>query len=142
MKESIKKKIPQHMISNHYMMEQLLSDFASQNVITKYFSQIIRPGDYYTLKDAKEIIEEQNFSPQKENNLLYILEMVNRKGIALTRKELGIEAFARFYRVLKTLAELNINPVTIPKSFGVKKIPNLLLLQRSKKKLDRMKKMW
>ena len=126
MRKAIQKKVPEYLITPQFILNELLSDFTSQNMIEKYFMQIIKPGDYYTLKKAIEIIEDQHFSTQKEQVLIDTLKEINRQGIARTRASIAPEAIPQFYRTLDTLAKLKINPVTIPKSFGVKHIPNLL----------------
>jgi len=105
---------------------KILSNITAQNMIEKYYNQIIRPGDYYPLKRAIEIIEDQDFKPDKEYVLTETLKEINRTGIAKFRSELNHAGRQQFYRTLDTLAELKINPVTIPKSYGVKHIPNLL----------------
>ena len=105
---------------------EILSDLTSKNMIERYYNQIIKPGDYYTLKDAIEKIESEDFRPETEQMLIDTLNMVNRAGIARTRAKLNYAGRAAFYRTLNKLADLGINPVTIPKSYGVKYIPNLL----------------
>ena len=108
------------------IIHRMLSDTTAETVIEKYFKQIIGHGDYYTLKRAIEIVEDQDFTPQKEADIIYVLKEVNRHGVAKLRESLLPDVPPKFYRILETLAKLNINPVTIPKSFGVKHIPNLL----------------
>lgn len=109
------------------IIKRMLSDFTAEKVINNYFNKIIKPGDYYTLKEAIKIIESENFRPDTEQLLIDTLKEINRQGIAKTRAEIvTIPAQRLFYNNLQRLAKLGINPVTIPKSFRVKHIPNLL----------------
>ena len=110
------------------LMHQILSDLTSKNIIDQYFNRIIGSGDYYTLKRAIEIIEDQGFSCEKEDRLIETLKEINEhRGIANTRRELiSHNAVSIFNRSLKELNALGINPVTAPTRFGTKPIPNLL----------------
>jgi len=114
--------------SSYDITRKLLSDQTSADMIEKYFRRIVGRGDYYTLKDAKEIVESQDFQPSKEQRLIDTLELINQyRGVAKFRQRLQNRgATADFNRSIKELGELGINPVTIPKSFGVRRIPNLL----------------
>jgi hypothetical protein len=108
------------------IFRRLLSDQVSRNMIEHYFYQIIKPGDYYTLKEAIRVIELHDLRPETEQVLVDTLTEINRKGIAKLRSELDLYGTQLLYRSLRKLAELGINPVTIPKSYGVKCLPNLL----------------
>lgn len=127
MKEFIKREYPTHdyYSGSEIILNELLSDTTSQRIIETYFARIIRPGDYYTLEDAIKIVKEQDYSCQHMEDIICILKDVNRQGFAKTKASLG-SSNTRFTRALNSLAKLGINPVTIPKSFGVKRIPNLL----------------
>jgi len=109
-------------------MREILSDLTAQNMIAYYFDRIIGRGDYYTLKRAIEIIEDQGFSCEKEDRLIEVLTKIDDlRGIANTRRLLKTRnAVSCFDRSLKELNELGINPVTLPTRFGTKPIPNLL----------------
>jgi len=108
------------------IIHRMLSDMTAEKIITQYFNQIIKPGDYYTLAEAKEIIEDENFTLRKEDDIIRTLDEINKMGIARFRQQLHPSSVNIFYKVLNALAELNINPVTIPKSFKEKHIQNLL----------------
>jgi hypothetical protein len=108
------------------VFNQIVSDLTSENMIEKYFNQIIKPGDYYTLKEAIQVIEAQNFRLGTEQVIIDTLKEINKKGIANTRAEMNQAATKLFYQTLRKLADIGVNPVTIPKSYGIKHIPNLL----------------
>lgn len=114
--------------SNSRLINELLSDEISEKEIEKYFYKIIRKGDYYTLEGAKlRITGLHNFNENKENRLLGALEFVNKcRGISKAKDALQGKDLEDFKRSLKDLDGIGINPVTIPKEWNIKHIPNLL----------------
>ena len=74
------------------------------------------------------MILRRNFKLQKEHRLISTLEFVNSmRGIANAKSALkNADNSDEFNRSLRELNELGINPVTIPKDWGIKTIPNLL----------------
>ena len=105
----------------------LLSPEACTKQILTYYSKTIGKGDWYTLRDGIKIIQSYQFNSQKEKQLLDALKLVNQcrsvaKAIALHHgKDLEV-----FKRTLKELSYLGINPVSIPREWEIKHIPNLL----------------
>ena len=108
------------------IISEMLSELSCERIIESYFKKIIKPGDYCTLSEATEIIENEGFKDETELLLLETLKGINRMGIAKFRTWIHPDQQQHFYRALKKLEELNINPVTIPKSFGVRWVPGLL----------------
>ncbi len=107
--------------------EDLLSDDACSDIIVYYFKKIIMRGDWYTLQEATRIVERQNYNFQKEKRLISALESVNHcRSLAKAKTAYQGEELSAFKRTLKDLSSLNINPVTIPREWGIKHIPNLL----------------
>lgn len=102
----------------------------TREVITGYYKKIFRTGDYYSLKEAKKQVREMNLSKKKKVNLIEILELVKQyKSIGRARyiyieKDIGTKK--RFNEYLDLLNDININPVTLPKSFYKDKMENLL----------------
>jgi hypothetical protein len=118
-----KKYADSHTISNF----QLLSDNVTKDVITSYYKRIVRQGDYYTLPEAKRIIEDKCFSVGKEDRLIDTLELINQaRGISKAKDKVPPERVCIFNQSLRELSEMRINPVTIPREWNVKFIPNLL----------------
>lgn len=72
------------------------------------------------------------------------LVLVNRcRSLAKAKENLNGSELEAFKRTLKELSGLNINPVTIPKEWGYRYIPNLLYTyydkaQKEKAKIQRM----
>ena len=127
MRERLKKQLKKDNINDPIaIIHCMLSDTTAERELDKYFKQIIKSGDYYTLAEATAIIETEDFSPEREQILIDTLKEINRVGIAKTREQLNHQGRTMFYRSLQKLADLKINPVTVPKSFKVKHIPNLL----------------
>ena len=109
------------------MQSAFFSDNLARDIIVRYFDSIIGRGDYYTLDLARRIVRSRQFKPQKEQRLIADLELVNRKqGVANARAILQGQAREDFNRSLRELDELNINPVTIPKDWGIAQLPNLI----------------
>lgn len=110
------------------IMENMLSDEKCTQVIDHYFTRIIKSGDYYTFDAAKRIIRDKVPKWEKEVRLTGALEMIqNYGGISKLKDALGEKELEVFRRSLRELAKLQINPVTIPKEWGIEYIPNLLI---------------
>jgi hypothetical protein len=108
-------------------MDRLLSDDVSANEIQKCFNRIIRKGDYYPLETAKGMIRSKRFHRKKEERLIDTLDLITiRRGIAKAKEGLKDKKLEEFKRSLRELGDIKINPVTIPREWGIKKIPNLL----------------
>ena len=74
-----------------------------------------------------EKIKSYQFNRQKEKRLLDALQLVNQCRSVAKAKELHHdEDLETFKRTLCELSYLGVNPVTIPKEWNIKYIPNLL----------------
>jgi hypothetical protein len=105
----------------------ILSNKISNEVIDKFFYKIARKGNYFTLDGARWMVEKHKFRRDKEDRLIYALELVNNcRGIAKAKAELCGVDLCDFKRSLKDLDDILVNPVTIPRKWGIKYIPNLL----------------
>ena len=108
-------------------IEPFLSNAICVEVIDKYFRKILRSGDYYTLEKARDIIKMCRFRPKREEKLIKALKMTNdHRGIYKTKLRLMGKDLLEYNRMLNDLDELGINPVTIPRHWGIEHIPNLL----------------
>jgi hypothetical protein len=109
-------------------IDDLLSDDTSERIIRKYYNQIIRKGDYYTLDEARHRITNfHNFNTNKRNRLISTLEYINQcRGITKAMETLQEKDLLDFRRTLKDLDDIRINPVTIPRDWNIKTIPNLI----------------
>lgn len=109
------------------IMRRMLSDEECSDVIEKYFSEIIKHGDYYTFDTAKRMIEAKTSSWDKAVRLTDALKMIRDSGgITRAKKTLQKKELETFRRSLRELAKLKINPVTFPNEWGIEHIPNLL----------------
>ena len=106
---------------------RLLNDDITKEVIDKYYKRIIRVGDYYTLADVIHQIKIRKFRKPKEDRLIDTLKRINRcRGISKAKSELQENKVDEFNQSLRELSYIGINPVTIPREWNVKYIPNLI----------------
>ncbi len=113
--------------SNSMMLKEMLSNKVCEDVIIKYFNQIVRKGHYFTLDGARTIVEAHNFRRDKEERLIDALELINEcRGIAKAKSKLLSADLKDFKRSLKDLDDILVNPVTIPREWNIDYIPNLL----------------
>lgn len=107
--------------------ESLLSHEMCNEVINRYFNKVIGKGDWHTRQNGIRMIESQHYNKQREKRLIDALQLVNQcRSLAKAKEIYQGSDLADFKRTLKELNGLNINPVTIPKEWGIKHIPNLL----------------
>ena len=104
-----------------------LSEGIYDDIIRKEFYRILRKGDYFTLDGARSIVESYHFRCDKEERIIYTLELVNEcHGIAKAKSRLHGYDLTDFNRSLKDLDDMLINPVTIPRRWEIRHISNLL----------------
>lgn len=107
--------------------DSILTDTISHKILETYIYKIIRKGDYFTLDGAKEIVESYNFRLEKEERLLYALDIVSEsRGIAAAKQKLSGLELDDFKRSLNDLDEILVNPVTIPRKWNTPHIFNPL----------------
>ena len=114
---------------NHHRnkYEDLLTHEYCLDVISSYFNKIIGRGGWYTLQKAASMVNSQSFNEQKKKRLINALQLVNQcRSVARAKNTLQGYDLKAFKTTLKELSSLRINPVTIPKEWGLKHIPNLL----------------
>lgn len=108
-------------------LRHLLSNEYCYTVIYEYFYKVIKKGDWYTLNGAIREIERKGFNKQKEERLIHALKFINDcRSISKAKSVYKGEELESFKRTLKDLDSLRINPVTIPRGWGISYIPNLL----------------
>ena len=105
----------------------LLSDRIADDIVRRYFNKIIREGDYLTLDCARWIIEKHNFRNDKKERLIWTLETINNhRGISKAKDRISNIDLKDFKRSLSDLDDILVNPVTIPRNWGIEHIPNPL----------------
>ena len=113
--------------SDSDVIRELLSEDFCRDIIRTYFDKIIRRGDYFTLAGAIRKVQSCRFSKKKEARLINELRRINQmKGIHRVKSTLQGEDLETFRRTLRDLDDINVNPVTIPREWNIKGIPNLL----------------
>lgn len=122
-------KYPKVYYLSRNILGKMLSDNVSGYIIDGYFKRVIMAGDYYTLSDARTLIRNHDFKEKKERRLIDVLELINdHRGVTKARDYISNRGgdMSLFSRSLRELSASGVNPVTIPKNYGVKYIPNLL----------------
>lgn len=105
----------------------LLGDPTCLKQINNYYKKTIGAGDWFSLAVAQRIIKKKRFNSQKEVRLLNALREVSQcRSLAVAKAKHQGSDLAAFKRTLKDLTEIGINPVTIPRDWGIKHIPNLM----------------
>ena len=115
--------------SDSEITRYLFSDHVARAVVISFFDRVIMRGDYYTLRDATEKVIARNFRDSKRERLIGTLNLISQqRSIHGAKETLTQEGgdLPGFNQALHELVDANINPVTVPKSFGIKHIPNLL----------------
>lgn len=108
-------------------IDVVLSANIYEPIIRKSIYKILRKGNYFTLDIARDIVESYHFRSSKEERMIEVLESVNEShGIAKAKSKLRENEFRRFNKTLKELDDILVNPVTIPRRWDIKHIPNLL----------------
>lgn len=127
--------------------EHLLTHDVCIDMISSYYKKIIGRGDWYTLQEAIRKIQLQHFNSQKKERLIKALKRVSDyHSVAKAKAAYHGSDLDAFKRTLNDLSSLRINPVTIPREWGIKHIPNLLSAysdkvseEKSKKELEEFK---
>ena len=112
----------------------LLQPRVCEEVISRYFSETVGCGYWYSFAKAIKKIDSYNFNIQKRNRLVEALRTVSDcKSVHKAKESCLKDGGDSFTRTLKELSDLGINPVTIPQAWGIKQIPNLLVAYNLKK---------
>ena len=107
--------------------KSLLAPLTCIEIISSYYEKVIGKGDWYTLSEAVQIIQSKNFNIQREQRYIDTLKYVSQcRSIAKAKASYQENELLAFKQTLKELADLNINPVTIPREWNTKYIPNFL----------------
>ena len=111
--------------SNKY--KSLLDPLTCVEIVSSYYEKVIGKGDWYTLSEAMQIIQSKNFYIQREQHYIDTLKYVSQcRSLAKAKASYQGNELLAFKQTLKELADLNINPVTIPREWNIKHIPNFL----------------
>lgn len=112
-------------IINKY--RELLGYQACMKQVNHYYKSTIGAGDWFSMEMAQKIIRGHRFHKQKRERLIEALREVSQcRSLASAKAKHQGSDLAAFKRTLKDLADIGINPVTIPREWGISHIPNLL----------------
>ena len=124
---SLSKKLENTEDTSPNISMQFFQPLTCIEVVSSYYEKVIGRGDWYTLHEAIQKIKSKNFNSQKEKRLVDAVQYVSQcRSLAKAKASYQGYELAAFKRTLKVLSSFNINPVTIPKEWGIKHIPNLL----------------
>lgn len=107
--------------------ENILNPVTCIGIVSSYYKKVIGKGDWYTLSEAIRIIQSKNFYSQKEKRFIAAIKYVSQcRSLAKAKVSFQAGEPLAFKQTLKELADFNINPVTIPREWNIKHIPNFL----------------
>jgi hypothetical protein len=114
---------------NLSVIKHLLSGKFSESVIKEHFETTIRRGHYFKFALAVKAVENSNFSREKRANMVAALKYIrDAGGVEQAREHIvkrGLNGVG-FNDSLVCLAEIGVNPITIPDDRGIDFIPGLL----------------
>lgn len=112
-------------------------------LIFYYYNIVIGTGDYYSMKEAVKKVQETKWSSRKKENLKRWLQLIAQARSISRAREQFIEGTVlkntqilvkgtnnTFTNYINACKEININPVTIPKDWKIKYIPNPVKIDR------------
>lgn len=107
-------------------IDLVISKKIYESFIRRDFYRVLRKGDYFTMDIAKDIVESYQYRENKEKRIIDALDLVNKShGIAKAKAKLQGKELKTFNKALKELDVILVNPVTIPRRWDIKHIPNL-----------------
>ena len=107
--------------------KNLLDPVTCIKIVSDYYKKTIGKGDWYSLSEAEKIIKSQNYNCQREQKLINALKFVSQcRSLDKAKKACTKDKIKEFKNTLNELSKLSINPVTIPREWNIKHIPNLL----------------
>ena len=113
--------------------KEILAQEQCIEIINSYYKKTIGWSNWYSLEAAVALVKSRRFNSQKEKRLISALQEVSQcRSLAKAKASNQGSDLETFKRSLNDLSSIGINPVTIPKNWGVKRIWNLLETYYSK----------
>lgn len=107
-------------------IDVVLSEKVYESIIRKNIYRVLRKGDYFTLDIAKDIVKSYQYGKSKEDKMIHALKLVSKyHGIEGAKSTLEKKERTKFSETLRYLDKIFVNPVTIPRRWNIKHIPNL-----------------
>ena len=95
----------------------------SKHVFLDTFVKVVPYGDYYKIKKAEKLIEDNINRRKPREKMIQLLRLIPRKkSLYLAQKELNDRKIAR---IMNMFAEINVSPVTISKSIKATHLKSL-----------------
>ncbi len=113
--------------SNFNKYKSLLAPVKCIEIVSDYYKKTIGKGDWYTLSEAVQIVKSKNFNSQKEQRLITALKYISDcRSLFKAKKYYPQKQLRAFNQTVNELSDLGVNPVTIPREWNIRYIPNLL----------------
>ncbi|MGE6541107.1 hypothetical protein [Bacillus luti] len=109
----------------------VLNQQRCKNEIMKFYKKIAGKGDYYTLEDAIELVNQKVDDGHIQMSLKMLLRLIDKCGSIVTAKHSYIQgkdvhkAADTFSKRINILRKLGINPVTLPSDWEIPYLENL-----------------
>jgi hypothetical protein len=109
---------------------KLLTEEVCSHIILSYYKKTIGYGNYYTLEEAIKMIENSNYSKGEKKSMVSSINLINTKrSVWKARESLETDyKIRKFNNDLERMLELDINPVTIPRTWGANRVKNMVHL--------------
>lgn len=111
---------------HRHVKPKQLGTFLHLSLFKKYFEQyflnFVHCGDYYTSNIAFKKIMKSTLKEKEKTKLIQLLERVNKEGIDKVKSSYSPKTYRKWMTYLDTL---NINPILIPDTAGIKHIHSL-----------------
>lgn len=116
--------------------DYLRSDIAKETIFY-YYKKVIGTGDYYSMNEAINKIQNSTWSNRKKENIIKWLRLIAQARSVSNAREQFITgtvlkntntlvkgSLNTFGNYIKSCEAIDLNPVTIPKDWEIKYIPN------------------
>ncbi|MEK4205013.1 hypothetical protein [Paenibacillus sp. FSL R10-2788] len=109
----------------------------AEELLLGYYDKSIGAGDFYSLYEARKIIQQANIQERTKEAARQTLELIAQvrsvdgarkqfmDGVVLEQSGFMQGSSVTFSRSVKLLRELGINPITIPRGWKIHHLPNL-----------------
>lgn len=91
-----------------------------------YYDKTIGCEDYYSLRKAREIIDQSGYKQKHKKQLVRVLKLIAQKRSVWKARDEYKNGKKAFNEALKKIKKLHINPVTIPDNWKIDFLPNLI----------------
>lgn len=114
--------------SKYEIAEKTVENYARYDIAEPLIMQVLKDiageTDYYSMERAINKITQSNIKGTTKDDIVGFLRLVNNNR-SLWKAKKKYNGKTKLETVLKRLDKLNINPVTLPRSFGSDEMPNL-----------------